>query len=354
MTLLRTRLYEEHIKQNAKMVDFAGWEMPIQYSNLKQEALAVREKVGVFDVSHMGEFFVEGPDAEKFLDNLLPNKVQGLSDYKALYSPLCNEEGKMLDDLIIYKFNSSKFMICVNASNIDNDFNWLSKQVNDYDCKLTNQSQQFSLLALQGPKAEDTLLKLNIGEQIKDLQYYCFQEANDLLIARTGYTGEDGFEIFGPHQKIIELWQQFMELEVEPCGLGARDILRLEVCFPLYGQELTKELTPLDCGLKWTVKLDKENFVGKTALENYQPKYQLIKLTVDKGIPRIGYEIIQNEESIGKVTSGTMSVVLNQGIALGLIDKNKYCPKEKIYVKIRNRLFEANRQTKAFVQGGHK
>lgn len=356
MTLKQTSLFEEHQKLGAKIVDFAGWEMPIQYANLKNEVQAVRENVGVFDVSHMGEFFAEGPDALKFVDYLVTNDILGAEMSKAIYSPLCRENGTIIDDLIVYKIAPEKVMICVNAANIDKDFSWMQSKLEGFNCELTNQSADYSLLALQGPKTFETLKKLTLGFEVQDIDYYSIQVAdNGTLLARTGYTGEDGFEIFGSHDQIKSVWNQLMELGVTPCGLGARDVLRLEVCYPLYGQELNDEVTPLDAGLKWTVKLNKEKFVGKETLEANEPKYRLLKIQLDKGIPRPGYKVeTEDGKEIGEVTSGTMSVVLSKGIALARVEKNLYNNEENLVIDIRGRKYPGIINKKPFVAGGHK
>lgn len=355
----KTSLYEEHLGLGAKMVDFAGWEMPIQYKNLKEEVLAIRNDVGVFDVSHMGEFFVQGKDALKFVDFVVTNDITNAEMGKAIYSPLCREDGTIIDDLIVYKLAPESLMICVNASNIEKDFSWLEKNISNFDCTITNRSSEFSLVALQGPRSYEVLKTLNLGFEVKDLDYYSIQaykdEEQEILIARTGYTGEDGFEIFADHKTLKNIWSHLMQQNVKPCGLGARDVLRLEVCYPLYGHELNDQVTPLDSGLKWTVKLNKGNFIGKTTLESYQPKYQLVKLTLDKGIPREGYKVENdNGEVIGEISSGTMSVVLGQGIALARVEKKLYSSEMKINVDIRGRKYPANINKKPFVVGGHK
>jgi aminomethyltransferase len=352
---LKTFLYEKHLELGAKMVDFAGFQMPIQYKNLKDEVLAVRESLGMFDVSHMGEFFVRGKDATAFVDYIITNDFKSLKIGKAIYSPLCNEQGMMLDDLIAYKISEEEVLICVNASNIDKDFNWINKYSNDFDIKLTNESQNYSLIAVQGPKTFETLKQIDELKSIIDCDYYSVQTIeNRFILARTGYTGEDGFEIFASHEDISLLWNKLLALNAVPCGLGARDVLRLEVCFPLYGNELNEELTPLDCGLKWTTKLNKESFVGKEALTKYSPKYKLIKLELAKGIPRTGYKVLLGDTEIGEITSGSQSVVLQKGIALARVQKEIDTNEQDLFVEIRNKKYNAKKVTKPFVVGGHK
>jgi aminomethyltransferase len=357
---MKTALYDSHKALGAKLVDFAGWEMPIQYKNLKEEVIAIREKIGVFDVSHMGEFFIDGPEAIKFVDEMVTNDIASAANLKAIYSPLCREDGTIIDDLIVYKLTDQKIMICVNAANIEKDFSWFKENSNNYDVALTDRSSDFSLLAVQGPKTFEVLKSLDLEFNLDDIDYYSIQTTDlaqntPVLFARTGYTGEDGFEIFGPHDYILRIWERLINAGVMPCGLGSRDVLRLEVCYPLYGHELSDTVTPLDSGLKWTVKLNKNHFIGKKALESHNSNSRLIKFTLDKGIPREGYKIFNmDNEEIGFVTSGTMSVVLNKGIAIARVQKDKYTKDENYQIEIRNKRITINTTTKAFVSGGHK
>jgi len=353
----RTHLYQKHVDLKAKIVDFAGWDMPVQYTSVKEEVLAVRQRVGVFDVSHMGEFFVDGPDAVAFVDHLVTNNIGEAPMGKAIYSPLCRENGTVIDDLIVYKLAPQRIMICVNASNIEKDFTWMNSHVAKFNVKFTNHSSDYSLLALQGPQTEETLRKFI--PQLPSLEYYSVWEGEykgqTIILARTGYTGEDGFEIFGGHSNIADLWDGFMKAGVTPCGLASRDVLRLEVCYPLYGHELNDEVTPLDAALGWTVKQAKSSFIGKEALAGYKPRFKLVKLLVEKGIPREGYAVCDAEDKvIGTVTSGTLSVVLNQGVALARVEADKVTPGQKYFIDIRQKKYAATTTSKAFVQGGHK
>jgi aminomethyltransferase len=357
MTLLKTHLFDEHVKLNAKIVPFAGWEMPVQYTSVKDEVLAVRHSVGVFDVSHMGEFFVEGPEAEVFVDYLVTNDILNAPHGKAIYSPLCRENGTVIDDLIVYKLKPGRVLICVNASNIQKDFDWIKSKLDHFNCKLTNQSELFSLLALQGPRALETLKSLLL--ELPDMEYYSVFEtslnSSPLIVARTGYTGEDGFELFGSHETVKSLWQKLISSGVTPCGLAARDVLRLEVCYPLYGHELNDEVNPFDGGIGWTVKLNKTNFIGKPALTQKSARYKLVKLILEKGIPRENYAVLNSRsELIGVVTSGTMSVILNKGVALARIEIDKVPTDEVFMVDIRNRAYSAQVSKIPFVNGGHK
>ena len=358
MTIQKTSLHEEHISLNAKMAPFAGFDMPLQYSSVKEEVQAVRSHAGVFDVSHMGEFLVEGTEAVNFVDFIITNDFKNAENLKAVYSPLCRENGTVIDDLIAYKLATDRVLICVNASNITKDWDWISSKISNFKCTIKNQSDDYSLLAIQGPESENILRTLGIQISV-DFPYYSILETSlnneNLIIARTGYTGEDGFEIFSSHNFAKFFWKKLLEQGVKPCGLAARDVLRLEVCYPLYGHELNDDITPLDAGLSWTVKLTKDSFIGKSALMDYKAHFQLVKLSLERGIPREGYDVLDSELNIvGKVTSGTMSVVTGKGIAMALIQKDKN-PKDKKYlINIRNNNYEATFHTKAFINGGHK
>jgi aminomethyltransferase len=352
--LKRTSLYERHLALKAKMSPFAGFEMPVQYSSVKDEVIAVRQKSGLFDVSHMGEFFVRGSDAVRFVDEMITNDFANAPVGKAVYSPLCRQDGTVIDDLIAYKLADDYVLICVNASNIQKDWNWLQTHALNYDCDLVDRSSEFSLLALQGP--DSVAMMKAAGFQIDDgLDYYGVSIQEPCIIARTGYTGEDGFEIFGPHNQILSLWDRFIDLGVTPAGLAARDVLRLEVCYPLYGHELNDTITPLDASLKWTVKSAKPNFMGKEALSTYKPLKKLVKLSLEKGIPRDHYPVLNSQGTqIGEVTSGTMSVTTGMGIAMALIDVDNYPQDEQFYIQIRSNTYPARLHKKAFHTGGHK
>ena len=355
MTLKKTYLHNRHIQLNAKMAEFANYDMPTQYSSIKKEVLAVRKDVGIFDVSHMGEFFLKGPDACFFTDALMTNDFLNVDLHRAVYSPLCNDEGFILDDVIAYKLNHDRVLICVNASNIEKDWSWISSKAQFYNVKLLNSSSSYSLLAIQGPRAVQVMEKLSLLlDNGKNFPYYSIKNISlkgaELIIARTGYTGEDGFEIFGPHDQIILIWDQALTIGAIPCGLAARDVLRLEAGLPLYGNELTENWTPLDANLKWTVKFHKEFFFGKEALQNYQPKWKLIKLGLDKVIPRIGYPIKNaQKEIIGKVTSGTMSVIKKKGICFGLVNKNNFKKNEPLFITVRDKDYPVIYYQKTFL-----
>ncbi len=358
MSIQKTSLHEEHLSLNAKMAPFAGFDMPLQYSSVKEEVQAVRSQAGMFDVSHMGEFLVEGVDAVNFVDYIMTNDFKNAEMLKAVYSPLCRDNGTVIDDMICYKLAENRILICVNAANIKKDWDWISSKTANFKITLKNMSDDYSLIALQGPESEVIMKNLGILG-IQNFPYYSILETTHngekLIVARTGYTGEDGFEVFSSHAYAKKLWKELLEMGVKPCGLASRDVLRLEVCYPLYGHELSDEVTPLDAGLAWTVKMDKPDFIGKTALAEYKPRFQLVRLSLERGIPREGYEVLDgNNNPIGKVTSGTMSVVTGKGIAMALVEKEKN-PKDKKYsINIRNTNYEANFHAKAFITGGHK
>jgi aminomethyltransferase len=355
----KTPLYHKHVELKAKIVPFAGWDMPVQYQSVKDEIIAVRKTCGIFDVSHMGEFMVEGEDACRFVDHLFTNDVANAANGKAVYGMICKEDGGVIDDLIIYKLSDKKILICVNASNIEKDYAWFQKHHAKFNCTLKNISEKTALIALQGPQSFEKLQKALPDLKIPDLAYYSVAEISthqgSLYLARTGYTGEDGFEIFASPEFSVTLWDKFIALGVIPCGLAARDTLRIEVGYPLYGHEISEETKPQDAGLKWAVKLQKQDFIGKTSLQNYQTKFQQVKLILEQGIPRDNYTIHNAQgDEIGVVTSGTMSPTLNKGICLGKIQKD-FANKENLYyIDIRGKKYSASLQTGPFVQGGHK
>jgi len=362
----KTILFETHKSLGATIVPFAGFDMPVSYQSIKEEIFAVRNSAGVFDVSHMGEFFVEGSDHARFVNSLLCNDYLNIPIGKALYSPLLNHEGKILDDLIAYKLSDSKTLICVNAGNIEKDWKWINqcrKETRFSQCNLINASEEYSLLALQGPDAATNLKKIipEFTDSIDaELPYYgvielMWNKKSPMIIARTGYTGEDGFELFIKNDDANSLWEKLLQKNVKPCGLGARDCLRLEVCYPLYGHELDDSLTPLDCALKWTVKMEGRNFNGRDGLLNYLPKFRLIKFFPTQAIAREGYEILDSDRNvIGRVTSGTMSPTLNKSIAMGLIAADFDFKIKPLFVKIRSQVISIEITQQNFLKGGHK
>jgi len=352
----KTSLYDQHIKLNAKIVPFAGWSMPVQYTSVKTEVEAVRKHCGIFDVSHMGEFFVVGEDASKFVDYLLPNEFLSVPPGKAVYSPLCNNEGGIVDDLIAYKIAQNKILICVNAANIEKDWNWIKKHHENFRCDLTNKSSEYSLIAIQGPDSVKFLEPL-FGNSFASMDYYSVKEFSlkerSVILSRTGYTGEDGFELFIPNELATELWQGFVKQGATPCGLAARDLLRLEVCYPLYGKELSDDHNPYECNLAWTVKDKAQDFVGKKALAQKLKKSTLVKFTMQGAIPREGYKILAEQKEAGIVTSGSISPELNKGIGIARIGI-EHAKNDQLQIEIRNKLYDIEIQKKPFITGGAK
>lgn len=333
--LKRTALFDEHKKLGGRLIDFGGWELPVQYSGVIDEHVACRTAAGLFDVSHMGEVHVEGADAERFLYHLVSNDVSKIAIGQAQYSVLCLPDGGAVDDLIIYRRSEEKFLICVNASNTAKDFTWM-KQVHEsgrFACRLENISSQWSQIAIQGPKAE-AIVQMLTRTKLSDIRPFHFIEdwiaGSSTITSRTGYTGEDGFEIYVPWAEAPKVWAALMEkgepLGLKPCGLGARDTLRLEVKYPLYGQELTAETNPLEAGLAWAVKLEKSDFVGRDALLKIREaglKRKLVGIELrGAGIPRTGYKIFNaaGTGEVGYVTSGTQSPMSKKSIGIAYVE----------------------------------
>ena len=315
---MRSPFFKNHLELKAKMVDFHGWEMPIQYSGIIDEHKNVRENVGLFDVSHMGKFKISG-DVESQIQNLITNDISKISDKQSIYSPMCNEEGGIIDDIIISKINSNEFVIVVNSSNIKKDFEWITNNVKS--CEIQNVTNDFALLALQGPKAENILSDVGV-EEIENLKAFHLLESKlygvECIISRTGYTGEDGFEIFFD-SKQTQIWDKLLETGskygIKPIGLGARDTLRLEAGLKLYGNDIDETITPLEAPLKWTVKFETE-FIGKSALKQkkVEKKMRGFEINETKRVARKGNKIFDEGKEIGVVTSGSFSPTLGKPI----------------------------------------
>ncbi|OFZ55163.1 MAG: glycine cleavage system protein T [Bdellovibrionales bacterium RIFOXYC1_FULL_54_43] len=355
--LKRTALYEEHKKLGGRLIDFGGWELPVQYQGVMDEHLGCRNAVGLFDVSHMGEIHVEGAASEAFLNYLISNNVAKLAVKQALYSEMCNHTGGIVDDLLVYRRSTDRFLVVVNASNTDKDFAHIQKIEKEFkqknpgatDLRITNESSKYTQIAVQGRHAEkivQTMTKTNLSA----IKYYWFDEGTVLngipaVIARTGYTGEDGFELYVPWDRGPEVWRACLEAGkpygITPVGLGARDTLRLEMKFPLYGHELSDETNPFAAGVGWVVKLDKGDFVGRApivaAKEKGLPK-QLVGLKLlERGVPRQGYEVYSadGKKNLGQITSGTQSPSLKAAIGLAYVDKDHAKIGTKLTVDIR-------------------
>lgn len=329
----KTVLNQVHRDLGARMVEFGGWDMPVQYTGVIAEHLAVRSAAGLFDVSHMGEFEVSGPDAFTFLQYASVNNLSALVDGQVQYNALCYPDGGIVDDITLYRFDAEKYMLCVNAANIDKDFAWLQELATQHqgDYRLLNRSANFAQLALQGPKAAAILAGMTSAD-LPSLKTYHFCESEvaglPMIISRTGYTGEDGFELYCTPEDAEPLWRALMKqgapYGLVPVGLGARDTLRLEKAYALYGHELSAEILPLEARLNWITKLEKPDFCGRSALLKAKSggiRRQLIGLRLTQpGVPREEYIVRASGRDVGRVTSGTMSPSLRQGIALALVD----------------------------------
>ncbi len=344
----KTPLYDEHVRLGGKMVDFAGWLMPVQYSSVIEEHRTVRNAAGLFDVSHMGQIEVRGPDATDCVQYLTTNDVKKLVDYQAQYSIFCNEHGTVIDDIIVYRFNPEHYIIVVNASNAQKDFAWCKSHIKG-NAKITDVSDDYALIAFQGPKASEILSGISDAHIAKVATYhFCEGLVADkkCIIARTGYTGEDGFEIFMSPKDAPTVWQSIIEKGkskgVLPIGLGARDTLRLEMKYSLYGHEITEDTNPLEAGLGWVVKLKTpDDFIGKDAIIKIKEQGLTRALIgfkmIDAGIPRQGYPIIVGSKKAGIVTSGTMSPTLSYAIGIGFVPIDAAQLGTEISVDIRGR-----------------
>jgi aminomethyltransferase len=319
-TLRRTPLFERHERAGARLVPFAGWEMPVQYEGIRQEHVAVRTGAGVFDVSHMGEIETSGPQAEDFLQRVLSNDVTKIAERGAQYSVLCREDGGVLDDLFTYRLGEDRFLTVTNASNHDKDLAWFRDHAGDFDVEVTDAHERWSMLAVQGPDARGAVERIASGGELParmrtvDLQV----AGADCIVCGTGYTGEDGVEILIPPDGAGAVWDALMEQGVTPAGLGARDTLRLEVCFHLYGNDLSEDRNPIEAGLAWCCKLD-TGFIGSDALRGLEPEQTLVPFAfTGPGIPRQGNPV-QSEHGEGVVTSGSLSPCLEVGIGMAYV-----------------------------------
>ena len=358
----RTCLYERHIQQGAKMVSFGGFEMPIQYTDITDEHIAVRTACGVFDVSHMGEVLVTGREAERFVQHIFTNDVAGAPIGKIFYGMMLHPNGGTIDDLLVYKEGNERFFLVINAANIDKDYAWISEQVKAFDAVAENQSDYYGQLAVQGPKAEAVVEKV-LGLPCQELVFYTFKKMQvgdeTIIISRTGYTGEDGFEIYASHALIQQMWDKLMESgEAKPCGLGCRDTLRFEVGLPLYGDELTDDLSPIEAGLGMFVKLDKEEFVGKEAVARQKAEgitRKIVGIELEgRAIPRHGYEVVADDKVIGEVTTGYNSISTGKSVCMALLDINYAKLDTPVQVRIHKKLQPGKVIKKRFYDKNYK
>ena len=357
----RTCLYDKHVALGALISPFGGFDMPIQYTNIVDEHNAVRQACGIFDVSHMGEVLVTGPESEKFVNYIFTNDIAGAPDGKIFYGMMCHPTGGVVDDLLVYRMGAQRFFLVINASNIDKDVAWIMEHAKDFNVVVENQSEKYGEVAVQGPKTEEIVERI-LGIQCSDLAFYTCKEVEiageTIIISRTGYTGEDGFEIYASHAFTNEVWDKLIGSgEVKPCGLGCRDTLRFEVGLPLYGDELTDEITPLEAGLGMFAKLDKD-FIGRDALaaqkaEGLKRKIVGIELK-DKAIPRHGYEVEADGKVIGVVTTGYNSISTGKSVCMAMLDIDYAKLDTEVAVRIRKKVFPGVVTKKRFYDKNYK
>ncbi|MBS3097165.1 glycine cleavage system aminomethyltransferase GcvT [Candidatus Woesearchaeota archaeon] len=362
----KTALYQEHVKLGAKIVEFGGWLMPVFYTNVIDEHITTRTKAGLFDICHMGEIMIEGDDAFRLVQKLFTADISKLTKGGIVYCVMCNENGGAVDDLTVYCFDKNKYMLVVNAGTVDKDLEWVKKCSSGFDVAVTDKRKELAKLDLQGPNAEAILQKMTKAN-LNSLKRFGFieNEVNGVkaIISRTGYTAEDGFEIYFGVNKAVEIWNRLLtvgkESGIKPVGLGARDTLRLEACYSLYGHELDDSITPIEAGISFVVD-NKDNFVGKEALikqkmEGAKRLIMAFEMT-DKAVPRNGYEIFKGNRKVGYVTSGTMSPTFKKGIGLGMVEKDNSKTGNEIEIKIRDKLYKAVIVKRPFYEykGGNK
>lgn len=359
--LVKTCLHGRHVELGALMSPFGGFDMPIQYVGITEEHNAVRNAVGVFDVSHMGEVRVKGKDAYKFVSHIFVNDVTGAPDGQIFYGMMCYENGGTVDDLLVYKVNDEEYFLVINAANIEKDVKWIRDNAEGFDVEITDESPELGEVAVQGPKAEETLEKL-LGIDLKSLAFYTFKyfdlDGEKVLISRTGYTGEDGFEVYGSHDYIQKLWDKLIEAGVQPCGLGCRDTLRFEVGLPLYGDELSPEISPIEASLSMFVKLDKPEFIGKEALARQKAegvKRRIVGIELEgNAIPRHGYPVLVDGRQVGEITTGYRSISTGKSVAMAMIEKPYDKLGTEVEVQIRKKTFPAKVVKKRFYDKNYK
>lgn len=357
----RTCLYDKHVQLGALMSPFGGFDMPIQYKGIVEEHNAVRNEVGVFDVSHMGEVEITGPQAEKFVNYIFTNDITDAPLGKIYYGMMLYPDGGTVDDLLVYKVAENDLFLVINAANIDKDVAWINEQAANFDVKVDHQSDYYGQLAVQGPESEKTLLDV-LKIDATDLVFYTFKkmeyDGETIIVSRTGYTGEDGFEIYASHAAINKMWDLLIAAGVQPCGLGCRDTLRFEVGLPLYGDELTAEISPIMATLSIFVKLEKDDFIGKEACAKQKAEGSAKKLVglelKDKAIARHGYEVLQGDKVVGYVTTGYRGISVEKSLAFALVDREAGTLGNELNVKIRKKVFPAEVVKKRFYKKSYK
>ena len=356
-----TCLHDRHVGLGAQMSPFAGYDMPIQYRGIAEEHNAVRKAVGVFDVSHMGEVRVKGPDAERFVNHIFVNDVTGAPAGQIFYGMMCYENGGTVDDLLVYKVSDNEFFLVINAANIDKDVEWIMRNAEGFDVEIEDESPYYGEVAVQGPGAEEAVERI-LGLPVRDIPFYNFvtlrADDEDIIVSRTGYTGEDGFEIYGSHEFTQRVWDKLMDGGVEPCGLGCRDTLRFEVGLPLYGDELSADITPLEASLSMFVKLDKSEFIGREALARQKAEgvsRRIVGLELEgNAIPRHGYPVEVDGRQVGEITTGYRSISTGRSVAMAMIDKPYDKLGTEVEVRIRRKTFPAKVVKKRFYDKNYK
>jgi len=355
----RTCLYDRHVKAGALISPFAGFDMPIQYSDIASEHNAVRTDCGVFDVSHMGEVWVTGPDAERYVQHIFTNDVAGAPAGKVFYGMMCRPDGGTVDDLLVYKMGDRSFFLVINAANIDKDVAWMQSHTEGFDITLDHASDRYAQIAVQGPNAERVMEEV-LGIPCAELAFYTAKTIGDTIVSRTGYTGEDGFEVYGSSDYVCRLWDLLADSHrCTPCGLGCRDTLRFEVGLPLYGDELSDDISPIMAGLGMFCKTDKPEFIGREELarqkaDGVERKVVGIRLD-DKAIPRHGYPVCTTEgETIGEVTTGYRSISTGQSVCMALIDSRYAKLGTAVDVQIRKKTFHGTVVKKRFYEKHYK
>ena len=353
----RTCLYDKHVELGALISPFGGFEMPIQYNGIAVEHQAVRTKVGLFDVSHMGEVTVRGKDAERYVQHIFTNDIAGAPVGKIYYGMMCYEDGGTVDDLLVYKMGENDFFLVINAANINKDWDWMTRQAADFEIELENRSDFYGQIAVQGPESETTVETV-LGLPCKELTFYTVKTIGDVIVSRTGYTGEDGFEIYASHDYIRACWDKLISAGVQPCGLGCRDTLRFEVGLPLYGDELSAEISPVMAGLSMFVKLDKAEFIGREALLRQKTEGVARKLVgielADKAIPRHGYKVVKDGQEIGEVTTGYRTISTDKSVCMALVDTQFAKLDTEVEIQIRKKTFPGKVVKKKFYEKHYK
>lgn len=339
----KTCLYDKHVQLGALISPFGGFDMPIQYSSIIEEHNAVRNDCGVFDVSHMGEVTVRGRDAERYVQHIFTNDVSKISPGQILYGMMCYEDGGTVDDLLVYKMGENDFFLVINAANIDKDWQWMNENSKGFDIELVNRSDDYGQIAVQGPNSEKVVEEV-LGLKCSELTFYTVKKIGDVIVSRTGYTGEDGFEIYASHNFICDCWDKLMQSgRCKPCGLGCRDTLRFEVGLPLYGDELSPEISPVMAGLSMFCKFDKEEFIGKDALVKQKTEgvaKRLIGIELEgKAIPRHGYVVLREGKPVGEVTTGYHSISTDKSVCMALVNAADAKLGTPLEVQIRKKTF---------------